>query len=185
MSIYPASRLLSGLFLSVSMVGAGSALAGQEAVVPSCRNAVGEVVHYTAAPHEVFVERRKHLGFSGRNPQTNEPTIVFDGDEFSALSEDFQRFVHIHECEHHRNGDVDTIGIKDPAERDRREKIADCGAIIRMRDEFSLSEGRMTALADDVGNSMLQIGASMAVVQPRIKTMYQCYDGKLAANTIQ
>jgi hypothetical protein len=95
----------------------------------------------------------------------------------------FQRFIDLHECAHHQVGDVDRPHPprNSPAHL-MNESIADCVAILRIREESADPDAVVSALIPALRSAMTQVGFPEISTQSRVANIEQCYAKEQSAS---
>ncbi len=87
-----------------------------------------------------------------------------------------QHFIDLHECAHHQTGDVDRPHPpRNSPEHLMNESIADCIAILRIRDEFSDAETLFDTIITQLRNDMTQAGFPEISISSRLSNIKNCY----------
>ena len=137
---------------------------------PECTNPIGETV--------VFATRdtvRSGVAAGMANRSADGTPMVFRMNYESAPPA-FQRFIDLHECAHHQTGDVDRPHPprNSPAHL-MNESIADCVAILRIRDESADPEAVMAELIPALRSAMTQVGFPEISTTSRVANLQHCY----------
>ena len=169
---------LSAICMALSMLYPNPVL-GQDAQTlttyeivspPSCMNNRGETVR--------FIESNRGrpsiaAGMAIRDDR-GEP-VVFRSN-YAATPPEFQSFIDRHECAHHQIGDVDRPHPpRNSAEHLMNESIADCIAILRLRDEEGYDRGAFSNVAAAMRHDMEKIGFPEISISSRISNIDNCY----------
>jgi hypothetical protein len=95
---------------------------------------------------------------------------------YGAAPQTFQRFIDRHECAHHQTGDVDRPHPpRNGQEHLMNESIADCIAIMRLRDEEHYDKAGFDGVAKAMRHDMEKIGFPEISVSSRISNISNCY----------
>lgn len=95
---------------------------------------------------------------------------------YGATSKEFQSFIDRHECAHHQTGDVDRPHpLRNGPEHLMNESIADCIAIMRLRDEEKYDKVGFDNVAKAMRHDMEKIGFPEISVSSRISNITNCY----------
>ena len=141
-----------------------------ERPAPECTNHVGETV--------VFATRdtvRASVAAGMANRAADGTPMVFRMNYQSAPPA-FQRFIDLHECAHHQTGDVDRPHPprNSPAHL-MNESIADCVAILRIRDESQDPEAVLAELVPALRSAMADVGFPEISTDSRVANLEHCY----------
>lgn len=89
---------------------------------------------------------------------------------------EFQNFIDRHECAHHQLGDIDRPHPpRNSPEHLMNESIADCIAIIRLRDEETYDEEKLNAVSSAMRVDMAKIGFPEISISSRISNIKNCF----------
>jgi hypothetical protein len=95
---------------------------------------------------------------------------------YEAAPKTFQKFIDRHECAHHQTGDVDRPHPpRNGPEHLMNESIADCIAIMRLRDEEYYDKAGFDGVAKAMRHDMEKIGFPEISVSSRISNITNCY----------
>ena len=105
---------------------------------PACQNNKGETVRFE---NRISPKAKSAAGMARRDDK-GAPVIYRFAYEKSPQS--LQKFIDRHECAHHQTGDIDRPHPpRNSPDHMMNESIADCIAILRMRDESTKSEAQL------------------------------------------
>jgi hypothetical protein len=147
------------------------------APAPSCTNNKGETVFF-----ETVEGGRKGLA-AGMARRDGEGRPVVMRASFTAAPEPFQKFIDRHECAHHQVGDVDMPHPpRNGPEHLMNEAVADCIAILRLRDEEGFGEAGLKQVSESLAADMKGIGFPEISVSSRLRNIESCFsrDGDAA-----
>lgn len=137
---------------------------------PACVNDRGEAVRF------VDREGREGAGAAGMAARDAGGDPVVYRVNFANSGPDFQRFVAYHECAHHQTGDVDRPHPPRNSQAHlMNESIADCIAILRLRDEESYDEAGLARVAAALRAEMGRIGFPEISIASRIANITHCH----------
>ena len=144
---------------------------------PTCTNALGETVVF-----ETRQGARVNFAAGMANRAADGTPTVYRMNYQSAVPT-FQRFIDLHECAHHQTGDVDRPHPprNSPAHL-MNESIADCIAILRLRDENDDPETALNALIPALQEAMSAVGFPDISTDSRIDNLRHCYQNYGPAN---
>ena len=95
---------------------------------------------------------------------------------FAAAPKDFQKFIDRHECAHHQTGDVDRPHPpRNGPEHLMNESIADCIAILTLRDLEGYDQEGFKRVANAMKHDMEKIGFPEISVSSRISNITNCF----------
>ena len=147
--------------------------------------AMGEATHLVTAPHScsnnqgepvLFISRSGLQGqvAAGMANRDIDGTPVIYRMNYDKATPAFQRFVDFHECAHHQVGHVDQPHPPlNSFEHLMNESIADCVAILRVREEASES---YAAVIDGLKTAMTRVGFPKSSTDSRISNVTNCYE---------
>jgi len=166
----------SGLALAILLPGAAPGQDAQNSpafkiVKPHpCTNNKGEMVR--------FVDRggpRTGLAAGMAGKDAGGKPVVFRSN-YAAAPPEFQSFIDRHECAHHQTGDV---GRPHPPRNGPRhlmnESIADCVAILRLREEEGYDREGLNSVTAAMRGDMAKIGFPEISIASRIGNIENCF----------
>ncbi len=145
---------------------------------PSCSNNLGESV--------LFKERNSDnakfaAGMARRDGDGNPVVNRFNFDQAPAP---LQAFIDLHECAHHQTGDIDRPHPpRNSPEHLMNESIADCIAILRIRDDARYSEIDFADVATSLGEAMGTAGFPEISISSRVSNIRHCHTNYASAAT--
>jgi hypothetical protein len=140
------------------------------ATSPACFNNLGEAVEYRERTGGGL---KVAAGMANRDSE-GKPFIMRMNYVFSP--KEFQRFIDRHECAHHQLGDIDRPHPpRNSPEHLMNESIADCIAIIRLRDEETFSKENLDAVSSAMRLDMTKIGFPEISISSRISNIENCF----------
>jgi hypothetical protein len=135
---------------------------------PSCVNNLGETVLFSERPAS---QGGVAAGMANRDAEGR--PVVYRMNYEKATSA-FQRFVDFHECAHHQVGHVDQPHPpRNSYDHLMNESIADCVAILRVREEANDS---YQLVIDGLVDAMTAIGFPKISTDSRISNVTNCYE---------
>ncbi len=140
------------------------------ATPPACFNNLGEAVEYRERTGGGL---KVAAGMANRDSE-GKPFIIRMNYVFSP--KEFQRFIDRHECAHHQLDDIDRPHPpRNSPEHLMNESIADCIAIIRLRDEETDGEEKFNAVSSAMRVDMAKIGFPEISISSRISNIENCF----------
>ena len=165
------SNYLSLCFYLATITSSTLAIAEAKNVVvapPSCSNNQGEPVLFISRS---VSQGRVAAGMANRDTDGNPVIYRMNYDK---ATHGFQRFIDFHECAHHQLGHVDQPHPpRNSFEHLMNESIADCVAILRVREEANES---YAAVIDGLKTAMTRVGFPKISTDSRISNVTNCYD---------
>ena len=144
---------------------------------PACVNNLGETVAFENRP----AARNQLAAGMARRDSAGVPVIYRFGYENAPPA--LQQFIDLHECAHHQTGDIDRPHPprNSPAHM-MNESIADCIAILRIKD--SNDDGKMlldaTVLA--LTADMAKAGFAATTIESRVSNIKNCFKKQINAS---
>jgi hypothetical protein len=138
---------------------------------PACVNNLGEQVRFEA------VEREGAALAAGmaRRSETGDPVVIRFN--YTNAPPEMQAFIDRHECAHHQTGDVDRPHPpRGGPDHLMNESIADCIAILRLRDEEDYDAAGFERVAAALRTDMEKAGFPEISVASRIANIRTCFD---------
>lgn len=166
-------RLLRLVLFSAGIMAAPVAATAQPFEVvdaPSCVNNKGEQVAFRA-----FEGGRQQLAAGMARRGTDGPPVVMRSN-FAAAPKPMQQFIDRHECAHHQTGDVDRPHPpRNGPEHLMNEAVADCIAVLRLRDEEGYDAGRLKQVVEALSADMRKVGFPDVSVSSRVRNIESCF----------
>ena len=135
---------------------------------PSCSNNQGEPVSFISRSG---LQGQVAAGMANRDTDGNPVIYRMNYDKATSA---FQRFVDFHECAHHQVGHIDQPHPpRNSFEHLMNESIADCVAILRVREEANET---YAAVIDGLKTAMTRVGFPKISTDSRISNITNCYD---------
>ena len=137
---------------------------------PACQNNLGESV--------LFRQRDMDgngfaAGMAIREPSGDPVVYRFNFDQSAPV---FQRFIDRHECAHHQTGDIDRPHPpRNSPEHLMNESIADCVAILRVREESGGDDSELERTLEVLSDVMRQVGFPDISIDSRAANIRHCY----------
>lgn len=137
---------------------------------PICQNNLGETVSFQNRSSEAG-----HVAAGMANRAPDGTPFVFRMN-YQAASPAFQTFVDRHECAHHQTGDVDRPHPprNSPAHL-MNESIADCVAILRLREEWGDDQSEYAQVLAGLRTAMTAVGFPQISTDSRVQNIENCY----------
>ena len=159
--------------ISTILVFDYGALAGsykQDSKMSKCLNNLGEAV--------VFIngnsDRQKPAAGMAKRDEKGQPVVVRFNYENAPI--ELQQFIDFHECAHHQVGDIDRPHPpRNSYEHLMNESIADCIAILRVRDEEESTYESYENLITSLEKDMKHVGFPPISISSRISNISNCY----------
>lgn len=137
---------------------------------PTCENNLGEAVSFRNRSSE---QGRVAAGMANRAPDGTPFVLRMN---FEAASPAFQKFIDRHECAHHQTGDVDRPHPpRNSPEHLMNESIADCVAILRLREEWGEDQSEYPLVLAGLRTAMAAVGFPEISTDSRVQNIAHCY----------
>jgi hypothetical protein len=137
---------------------------------PACVNNKGEPVAFRS----VEGTRQPLAAGMARRGANGEPMVMRSN--FAAAPGPLQQFIDRHECAHHQTGDVD---MPHPPRNGpvhlMNEAVADCIAVLRLRDEEGYDAGRLKQVVEALSADMKKIGFPGISISSRVRNIESCF----------
>ena len=143
---------------------------------PACVNNVGETVTFENRP----AARNQLAAGMARRDSRGVPVIYRFGYENAPPA--LQQFIDLHECAHHQTGDIDRPHPprNSPAPM-MNESIADCVAILRIRDGDEDGKTVMNAAVLALTADMTTGGFAATTIESRVSNIKNCFEKPMNA----
>ena len=144
---------------------------------PACVNNLGETVTFENRPEA----RNKLAAGMARRDSQGVPVIYRFGYENAPPA--LQQFIDLHECAHHQTGDIDRPHPprNSPAHM-MNESIADCIAILRIRDGDTDGKTVMDAAVLALTADMATVGFPATTIESRVSNIKNCFEKPMNAS---
>ena len=178
-------RLLFALFCSLISTSATAQNASDDAsgsfavtAPPACLNNLGENVTFENWP----AARNQMAAGMARRDSEGIPVIYRFGYENAPPA--LQKFIDLHECAHHQTGDIDRPPPphNSPAHM-MNESIADCIAILRIRNGEKDGKTVMDAAVLALTADMAKVGFAATTIESRVSNIKNCFEKQMNAST--
>ena len=144
---------------------------------PACVNNLGETVTFENRP----AARNQLAAGMARRDSQGVPVIYRFGYENAPPA--LQQFIDLHECAHHQTGDIDRPHPprNSPAHM-MNESIADCIAILRIRDGDEDGKTVMNAAVLALTADMATVGFAATTIESRVSNIKNCFEKPMNAS---
>jgi hypothetical protein len=144
---------------------------------PACVNNLGETVTFENRP----AARNQLAAGMARRDSQGVPVIYRFGYENAPPA--LQQFIDLHECAHHQTGDIDRPHPprNSPAHM-MNESIADCIAILRIRDGDKEGKTVMDAAVLALTADMATVGFAVTTIESRVSNIKNCFEKPMNAS---
>ena len=144
---------------------------------PVCVNNLGENVTYENRP---TARNQLAAGMARRNSH-GVPVIYRFG--YKNAPRALQQFIDLHECAHHQTGDIDRPHPphNSPAHM-MNESIADCIAILRIRDGDQDGKAVVDAAVLAITADMATVGFAATTIESRVSNIKNCFEKPMNAS---
>ncbi|MDA8717329.1 hypothetical protein N9M78_05180 [Alphaproteobacteria bacterium] len=139
------------------------------AIPPACNNNKGEPVRFE---NQISSKAKSAAGMARRD---NKGMPVIYRFAYSKSPQSLQKFIDRHECAHHQTGDIDRPHPpRNSPDHMMNESIADCVAILRMRDETTNSQAQIKNVKMALRQAMGEVGFPPSTIDSRISNIDNC-----------
>ena len=146
------------------------------ATPPACQNNKGEPVRFK---NQLSSKAKSAAGMARRD---NKGVPVIYRFAYSKSPQSLQKFIDRHECAHHQTGDIDRPHPpRNSPDHMMNESIADCVAILRMRDETTNSQAQIKNVKMALRQTMGEVGFPPSTIDSRISNIDNCAQKNTAA----
>jgi hypothetical protein len=136
---------------------------------PACQNNKGEPVRFE---NQVLQKAKSAAGMARRDDKGVPVIYRF---AYVKSPQSLQKFIDRHECAHHQTGDIDRLHPpKNSPNHMMNESIADCIAILRMRDETTNSQAQIKNVTTALRQAMDAVGFPPSTIDSRISNIDNC-----------
>ena len=136
---------------------------------PACQNNKGEPVRFE---NQVSPKAKSAAGMARRDDKGMPVIYRF---AYAKSPQSLQKFIDRHECAHHQTGDIDRPHPpRNSPDHMMNESIADCIAILRMRDETADSQAQIKNVTIALKQAMDAIGFPPSTIDSRILNINNC-----------
>ena len=136
---------------------------------PACQNNKGETVRFE---HRISPKAKSAAGMASRDDKGVPVIYRF---AYAKSPQSLQKFIDHHECAHHQTGDIDRPHPpRNSPDHMMNESIADCIAILRMRDESTDSQAQIKNVTIALTQAMDAVGFPPNTIDSRISNIDNC-----------
>jgi hypothetical protein len=136
---------------------------------PACQNNKGETVRFE---NRISPKAKSAAGMARRDDKGMPIIYRF---AYAKSPQSLQKFIDRHECAHHQTGDIDRPHPpRNSPDHMMNESIADCIAILRMRDETTDSQTQIKNVTHVLRQAMDAVGFPLSTIDSRILNIDNC-----------
>jgi hypothetical protein len=136
---------------------------------PACQNNKGETVQFE---NRISPKAKSAAGMARRDDKGVPVIYRF---AYAKSPQSLQKFIDRHECAHHQTGDIDRPHPpRNSPDHMMNESIADCIAILRMRDESTDSQAQIKNVTIALTQAMDAVGFPPSTIDSRISNIDNC-----------
>ena len=136
---------------------------------PACQNNKGETVRFE---NRISPKAKSAAGMARRDDKGVPVIYRF---AYAKSPKSLQKFIDRHECAHHQTGDIDRPHPpRNSPDHMMNESIADCIAILRMRDETTDSQTQIKNVTHVLRQAMDAVGFPPSTIDSRISNIDNC-----------
>ena len=136
---------------------------------PACQNNKGEPVRFE---NQMSPKAKSAAGMARRDDKGVPVIYRFT---YAKSPQSLQKFIDHHECAHHQTGDIDRPHPpRNSPDHMMNESIADCIAILRMRDETTDSQTQIKNVTHVLRQAMDAVGFPPSTIDSRILNIDNC-----------
>jgi hypothetical protein len=136
---------------------------------PACQNNKGEPVRFE---NQMSPKAKSAAGMARRDDKGLPVIYRF---AYAKSPQSLQKFIDHHECAHHQTGDIDRPHPpRNSPDHMMNESIADCIAILRMRDETTNSQAQIINVTMALRQAMGDVGFPTSTIDSRISNIKNC-----------
>ena len=143
---------------------------------PACQNNKGEPVRFE---NQISPKAKSAAGMAKRDDKG--ATVIYRF-AYAKSPQSLQKFIDRHECAHHQTGDIDRPHPpRNSPDHMMNESIADCIAILRMRDETTDSQAQIQNVIMALRQAMDVVGFPTSTIDSRISNIDNCAQKSITA----
>ena len=136
---------------------------------PACQNNKGESVRFE---NQMSPKAKSAAGMARRDDKGVPVIYRF---AYAKSPQSLQKFIDLHECAHHQTGDIDRPHPpRNSPDHMMNESIADCIAILRMRDETTDGQAQIKNVTTALRQTMDAVGFPPSTIDSRISNINNC-----------
>ena len=136
---------------------------------PACQNNKGEPVRFE---NQMSPKAKSAAGMARRDDKGLPVIYRF---AYAKSPQSLQKFIDHHECAHHQTGDIDRPHPpRNSPDHMMNESIADCIAILRMRDKTTNSQAQIKNVTMALRQTMGEVGFPPSTIDSRISKIDNC-----------
>lgn len=136
---------------------------------PACQNNKGETVRFE---NRISPKAKSAAGMARRDDKGVPVIYRF---AYAKSPQSLQKFIDRHECAHHQTGDIDRPHPpRNSPDHMMNESIADCIAILHMRDETTDSQTQIKNVTHVLRQAMDAVGFPPSTIDSRISNIDNC-----------
>ena len=136
---------------------------------PACQNNKGEPVRFE---NQISPKAKSAAGMARRDDKGVPVIYRFS---YAKSPQSLQKFIDRHECAHHQTGDIDrSHPPRNSPDHMMNESIADCIAILHMRDESTDSQAQIKNVTIALTQAMDAVGFPPSTIDSRISNIDNC-----------
>ena len=136
---------------------------------PACQNNKGEPVRFE---NQISPKAKSAAGMARRDDKGVPVIYRF---AYAKSPQSLQKFIDRHECAHHQTGDIDRPHPpRNSPDHMMNESIADCIAILRMRDESTDSQAQIKNVTIALTQAMDAVGFPPSTIDSRVSNIDNC-----------
>jgi hypothetical protein len=136
---------------------------------PACQNNKGEPVRFE---NQISPNAKSAAGMARRDDKGVPVIYRF---AYAKSPQSLQKFIDRHECAHHQTGDIDRPHPpRNSPDHMMNESIADCIAILHMRDESTDSQAQIKNVTIALTQAMDAVGFPPSTIDSRISNIDNC-----------
>ena len=136
---------------------------------PACQNNKGETVRFE---NRISPKAKSAAGMARRDDKGVPVIYRF---AYAKSPQSLQKFIDRHECAHHQTGDIDRPHPpRNSPDHMMNESIADCIAILRMRDETTDSQTQIKNVTHVLRQAMDSVRFPPSTIDSRISNIDNC-----------
>lgn len=136
---------------------------------PACQNNKGETVRFE---NRISPKAKSAAGMARRDDKGVPVIYRF---AYAKSPQSLQKFIDRHECAHHQTGDIDRPHPpRNSNDHMMNESIADCIAILHMRDETTDSQTQIKNVTHVLRQAMDAVGFPPSTIDSRISNIDNC-----------